>query len=132
MDAQSKVKDVMAASGKEIGSPFAGERFVRYALGEGIEKRRTRLPPPERPHRAWTRPPVNRVVARDIFGAPSNPAKRTAGPAREQGDHGSRPIYRRVLLKLSGEALMGEGAFGIDLATVDRMAEDIRAVNGWA
>ena len=26
----------------------------------------------------------------------------------------SRPIYKRILLKLSGEALMGEGDFGID------------------
>ncbi|GAB4517736.1 MAG: UMP kinase [Parvularculaceae bacterium] len=36
--------------------------------------------------------------------------------------------YRRVLLKVSGEALMGDNSFGIDLATVDRIAEDIRAV----
>jgi uridylate kinase len=39
----------------------------------------------------------------------------------------STPIYRRVLLKISGEALMGEGAYGIDLATVDRIAGEIKA-----
>lgn len=38
----------------------------------------------------------------------------------------SAPIYRRVLLKVSGEALMGSGAFGIDIATVDRIAADVR------
>jgi uridylate kinase len=39
------------------------------------------------------------------------------------------PLYRRVLLKLSGEALMGQASYGIDLPTVDRIAEDIRAVH---
>lgn len=39
------------------------------------------------------------------------------------------PMFRRVLLKLSGESLMGEQPYGIDLATVERMCEDIRAVH---
>ena len=30
----------------------------------------------------------------------------------------SRPKYRRLLLKLSGEALMGSRAYGIDVAVV--------------
>ncbi|MGC9457292.1 MAG: UMP kinase [Halothiobacillaceae bacterium] len=34
--------------------------------------------------------------------------------------------YRRVLLKLSGEALMGELDFGIDPAVLERLADDIR------
>ncbi len=29
------------------------------------------------------------------------------------------PKYRRVLLKVSGEALMGDGQFGIDVGTID-------------
>jgi uridylate kinase len=36
------------------------------------------------------------------------------------------PKYRRVLLKVSGEALMGAGSFGIDVATVDRIARDVK------
>ncbi|HEX3811165.1 MAG TPA: UMP kinase [Rhizomicrobium sp.] len=36
------------------------------------------------------------------------------------------PKYRRVLLKVSGEALMGALPFGIDVSTVDRIAADIR------
>ncbi len=36
------------------------------------------------------------------------------------------PKYRRVLLNVSGEALMGEGNFGIDIATVDRIANDVK------
>ena len=39
----------------------------------------------------------------------------------------SAPLYRRVLLKVSGEALMGSGSYGIELATVNRIAEDIKA-----
>ena len=35
------------------------------------------------------------------------------------------PVYRRVLLKLSGEALMGEQAFGIDPAVTSQIAEDV-------
>jgi uridylate kinase len=34
--------------------------------------------------------------------------------------------YRRVLLKVSGEALMGDQAFGIDGSTVERIASDIK------
>lgn len=33
--------------------------------------------------------------------------------------------YRRVLLKVSGEALMGSQAYGIDIDTVDRIAADV-------
>ncbi|MBL0924329.1 MAG: UMP kinase [Sphingomonadaceae bacterium] len=35
--------------------------------------------------------------------------------------------YRRILLKLSGEVLMGEQAFGIDPDTVARVAEEVKA-----
>ena len=37
----------------------------------------------------------------------------------------SVPVYNRVLLKLSGEALMGEQQFGIDPAVANRIAADI-------
>jgi len=33
--------------------------------------------------------------------------------------------YRRVLVKLSGEALMGQNGFGIDVAVLDRLAGDV-------
>src|SRR5690242_14823594 len=37
----------------------------------------------------------------------------------------STPKYRRVLLKISGEALMGAQSYGIDVETVDRIAADV-------
>jgi uridylate kinase len=33
--------------------------------------------------------------------------------------------YKRLLLKLSGEALMGKGAYGLDMTVVDRLARDV-------
>jgi uridylate kinase len=39
-----------------------------------------------------------------------------------------RPRYRRILLKLSGEALMGSQSFGIDEAVVRQVAEEIKSV----
>ena len=41
---------------------------------------------------------------------------------------GSEPAYKRVLLKLSGEALMGSQPFGIDPLVVLRIAEEIKDV----
>lgn len=38
----------------------------------------------------------------------------------------SPPHYRRILLKLSGEALMGDGAYGIDPRVIGRLAGEIR------
>lgn len=38
-----------------------------------------------------------------------------------------RPHYNRILLKLSGEALMGDGQFGIDPQTTARLAREVAA-----
>ena len=37
--------------------------------------------------------------------------------------------YRRVLLKISGEALMGEQNYGIDVNVARSVAEEIKAVS---
>ena len=37
----------------------------------------------------------------------------------------SKP-FKRILLKLSGEALMGDQSFGIDTSTVNRVADEVR------
>jgi len=38
------------------------------------------------------------------------------------------PKYKRILLKLSGEALMGEDLFGINRATIERIVDEIASV----
>lgn len=40
----------------------------------------------------------------------------------------TQPRYERVLLKISGEALMGDQGFGLDPDVVSRVAKEIRAV----
>ena len=52
------------------------------------------------------------------------PDESTAAPAA------STPAFRRVMLKLSGEALMGEREYGIDPHTVSAVAAEIVAVRG--
>ncbi len=45
-----------------------------------------------------------------------------------QSPAGGFPRYRRVLLKLSGEALMGKREYGLDTETVTRIAGDVGEV----
>ncbi len=40
----------------------------------------------------------------------------------------SQPAYRRILLKLSGEALLGGGQFGIDPKMMGRLAEEVKGL----
>lgn len=40
----------------------------------------------------------------------------------------AEPAYRRVLLKLSGEALMGDDSYGINRATIEHMAKGIAEI----
>jgi uridylate kinase len=40
----------------------------------------------------------------------------------------AKPAHKRILLKLSGEALMGDDAFGINRATIERMVGEIAEV----
>jgi uridylate kinase len=40
----------------------------------------------------------------------------------------SAPAYKRILLKLSGEALMGDDSYGINRATISRIVNEIKEV----
>ena len=40
----------------------------------------------------------------------------------------SVPAYKRILLKLSGEALMGDDAYGINRATITRIVHEVKEV----
>src|SRR5258706_8448481 len=71
--------------------------------------------------------------------ARSRPARREKSPGGSSrtpvSAGGPRPLaspklaYRRVLLKLSGEALLGEKAFGIDRAFTDYLAHEIKGIH---
>jgi len=40
----------------------------------------------------------------------------------------AKPAYKRILIKLSGEALMGDDDYGINRATIDNIVDQIKAV----
>ncbi len=42
---------------------------------------------------------------------------------------GDKPAYQRVLLKISGEALMGDRDYGLDRPTLERIADEVRDVH---
>ncbi len=49
-------------------------------------------------------------------------------PAEETGTDGRRAAFSRLVLKLSGEALVGSEAYGIDMETLRRIAAEVRGV----
>jgi uridylate kinase len=53
----------------------------------------------------------------------------TAGVAQDSANPPAKPAYDRILLKLSGEALMGADAFGINRETVDRIVQEVKEVS---
>jgi uridylate kinase len=56
--------------------------------------------------------------------------EQTSATMASDGQDGRRPVYRRILLKLSGEALMGDLEYGTDPARVQAIAAEIAAVHG--
>ncbi len=46
----------------------------------------------------------------------------------DSGDHPATK-YKRVMLKISGEALMGDQGYGLDPPTVQRIAEEVQSVH---
>ncbi|MGF1610848.1 MAG: UMP kinase [Kiloniellales bacterium] len=56
-----------------------------------------------------------------------SPSKSLAKPPSKQGAKSLR--YRRILLKVSGEALMGGQDYGLESETLQRIARDVREVH---
>ena len=58
----------------------------------------------------------------------------TVQPETETGTDTSRrghaPVFRRILLKLSGEALMGERDYGIDPDVTRALAREVAGIRG--
>ena len=51
-----------------------------------------------------------------------------SGRTAAKAEDSAAPVYRRVLLKISGEALMGDRDYGLDPVTVERIAADVKSV----
>ena len=60
---------------------------------------------------------------------PDSAAQAAAAPAAGAApSSASAPAYRRILLKLSGEALMGSDSYGIERETIDRIVAEVAEV----
>ena len=91
-----------AAAGDEAGAP-PGSRGGRAA-------------------RPWGRIPRNAAALTDL-AAPGT----TRRPCRARKPS-PKPRYRRILLKLSGEALIGDGKYGISPKTLSSIAQEVKDV----
>src|SRR6266545_1450366 len=60
--------------------------------------------------------------------SPPNSAPTIAVPLAAVPSVAAQPAYRRILLKLSGEALMGVEPYGIERETIDRIVAEIAEV----
>ena len=54
--------------------------------------------------------------------------KAAAGTKKESSDSGAKPVYKRVVLKLSGESLQGDKSFGVDPAATLEIASQIEEI----
>ena len=60
--------------------------------------------------------------------SPPNSAPTVAVPVAAVPSVAPQPAYRRILLKLSGEALMGDESYGIKRETIDRIVAEVGEV----
>lgn len=63
-------------------------------------------------------------AAKPVLMAPKGKTKAT--PKKALPKAGMKPKFKRVLLKISGEALMGDQQYGQDMHTITRICEDIK------
>ncbi|WP_409557743.1 UMP kinase [Aliiroseovarius sp. M344] len=60
----------------------------------------------------------------------SDQASGVTGEGTAQSDTDlPQPTYKRVMLKISGEALMGDQGFGLNPPTVERIAQEVKSVH---
>ncbi|WP_457649032.1 UMP kinase [Profundibacter sp.] len=48
---------------------------------------------------------------------------------KDTGTEGEKPAFKRVMLKISGEALMGDQGYGLHPPTVERIAREVQSVH---
>ena len=109
---QAKEKIVEGMLGKRFFAAAAGRRARRPAVDPRLGE--------DGGSGARARP--ERVPSRSSASLSQNRRVTTHEELAERAPAGAAPAFRRVLLKLSGEALMGEHEYGIDPKTVDAIA----------
>jgi uridylate kinase len=99
-DDKQTIEQLLKAKGASVPS------FVLYVVGEGIEKKVT------------------------DFAAEVAAQAAGCAAALTTGDDASmaKPVFKRILLKLSGEALMGDDSYGINRETIERIVGEISEI----
>ena len=106
IDMETQVGKVLENASKELGAKVQIKSFLQVPGGRGHRQAGDGLRRRGESHR-------RRALNKDI---PTSPGALMSVPLR----------YRRVLLKVSGEALMGTQSYGIDVAVLERIAGDIK------
>jgi uridylate kinase len=106
---------------KEKGTVVKG--FTLFVVGEGIEKKVDDFAAEvaaqvAAAQRKRLKPLSGRAESPESAGGPGLDSIATSSST---GRNDFKPAYKRILLKLSGEALMGDDAYGINRATIVRM-----------
>src|SRR4029079_7169204 len=119
------------------GRQADGREDARRAQGEGARlplprRRRGHREAPERLRRRSRRDHEERRLAMTLRTPPAKPTLVAgtdhAEAAKADANTPAQPAYPRILLKLSGEALMGADAFGINRDTVERIVREVKEV----
>ena len=131
IDPDLKVKDALDRLAEKLGSSIAVTGLRALRPGRGADAQADATWPTR--SRSWPAP-------EGLAAAPSAPAPPlNCGLTRASVARGrsasmtevSEPLprFRRVLLKMSGEALMGDRGFGHDPSTLGRLAEEVQSVH---
>src|SRR6218665_2658673 len=110
------VEQVLKAAGTTV------KGFALYVVGEGMEKKVDDFAAEVAAHGGAAKSAGTRSKTAAPSACPCLPCHR-----RVPMSHAA-PAHKRILLKLSGEALMGSDAFGINHATIVRMVQEIAEV----
>ena len=114
-DQKQTVGELLKSSGAVV------KQFIRYELGEGLEKRSDNF---AEEVTAQVQGETERPSA-SSKDTESEPVSKTHDVADAPASTLERPHYRRVLIKLSGEALMGDNIYGIDPGVIVRIAGEV-------
>jgi len=128
------------------GAPIRVAGFVLFVLGEGVERRHPISPPRLAPAQELSAfdsarthgTPRDDGINRNRIAPPRavwcslRAIRRTGSKAMARDACQPTSKYRRVLLKVSGEALMGERDYGLDPVMIQRIAGEIESVTSSA
>lgn len=62
------------------------------------------------------------------WSSKQKPSKKSVSLSSQRKIYSMLPKYKRILLKLSGESLMGDKNFGMDTAVISQYAQDIKSI----